>query len=274
MLGRQADTWCIQDGKIDFDFINKNYKCVIIGGAGLLVLAGGKFERFWQKVLEKCQIPIFIWGVGTDRVDSLNESYKDVVEQVAKRSELVNVRDELTANAFRLKDCDISACPTIAYLEDFRQRNSKLAAQDSLKVNFIYYQPQIFNEDEIKRIGSLISQRSSKAIFNSNYQYSYRGLEDVIQGFYLKSNLVVTTMLHGAITAYGLGIPYIAIGKTDKIKAFHARFGNGLIVESAEEIGTVLDPSIFSKISLKPVEIEPVYQFGQRARKRIDEICG
>lgn len=273
MLDQQADTWCIQDGKIDFEFINKNYKCVIIGGAGLLVLAGGKFERFWKKILEKCQLPIFIWGVGTDRVNAINDSYKDIVEQVAERSELVNVRDELTAKTFRLKGCDISACPTVAYLDKFRQERNEPIQQDSLRVNFIYYQPQIFNEDEIKRIGRLISKKSSRVIFNSNYQYSYRGLEDVIKDFYQKSNLVVTTMLHGAITAYGLGIPYIAVGKTDKIRAFHARFGNGLIVESAQELEAVLDISIFSKIQLDPIAIQPVHEFGRQARQRVEEIC-
>lgn len=272
MLDHQADTWCIQDSNIDFDFINRHYKCVIIGGAGLLVLGGGKFERFWQSVLEKCRLPIFIWGVGTDRVQALNDSYKNTVRQVAQRCEMINVRDQLTADAFQIKDCDISACPTIVYLDSFREHH-RPSLQTSIKANFIYYQPQIHNDDNIKQMGNVIRRKSSSAVFHSNYQYSYRGLEDVIQNFYLKNNLVITTMLHGAITAYGLGIPYVAIGKTDKICAFHARFGNGLIIETAQELEAILDPSIFFKIQLKPADIQPVYEFGKRARQRIEEIC-
>src|SRR4051812_22817202 len=49
MISREPDTWCIHDKQIDFDFINSNYRCAIIGGAGLLHSC---FNPFWKTLSE------------------------------------------------------------------------------------------------------------------------------------------------------------------------------------------------------------------------------
>src|SRR5690625_3905047 len=61
ILDMVPDKWCLQAKNIDFDYINNNYKGVIIGGAGLL---HSNFENFWSLLAKECKIPITIWGVG------------------------------------------------------------------------------------------------------------------------------------------------------------------------------------------------------------------
>ncbi|MBD2072640.1 polysaccharide pyruvyl transferase family protein [Phormidium sp. FACHB-592] len=272
MILQAPDTWCIHDSNIDFEFVNKNYKCVIIGGAGLLVKGNGKFERFWTNFLRHCKLPTVIWGVGTDNVEEISPSYREVVSKIGQRCDLVNVRDELTADTFNFTNSHISACPTVAYLGDFKKeldKNSKIGDD----ATFVYYQPQIYTDLETIEINKVLRQATSNTRLTTNYQYSFRGLTDIIQNYYLKSDFVVTAMLHGAITAYGLGIPYISISKTDKIKAFHKKFKNGLSVSSADELKDVLKSGRMSDFAIDSVAIEPIHDFGKRAYEWVNSVC-
>ena len=61
MLDEAPDVWSMLDRNIDFDFVNRNYSRVIVGGAGLFDLV---FEPFWNKLLNECKLPLTIWGVG------------------------------------------------------------------------------------------------------------------------------------------------------------------------------------------------------------------
>src|SRR5690625_5555340 len=61
ILDMIPDKWCLQAKNIDFDYINNNYKGVIIGGAGLL---HSNFENFWSLLAKECKIAITIWCVG------------------------------------------------------------------------------------------------------------------------------------------------------------------------------------------------------------------
>jgi len=69
MLGQTPDTWCMHR-PVDFNFINKHYKCAIIGGAGLLDQC---FEPFWEKLLNGCKIPMIMWGLGICLPDKTKE---------------------------------------------------------------------------------------------------------------------------------------------------------------------------------------------------------
>ncbi|MBW4480954.1 MAG: polysaccharide pyruvyl transferase family protein [Tildeniella torsiva UHER 1998/13D] len=271
MLGTVPDTWCVQDKSIDFDFINKNYKFVIIGGAGLLVRGNGSFERFWTQFSEKCKLPTVIWGVGTDGVKDISPPYRRIVSEVAKRCDLINVRDELTAETFNLIDPDISACPTVAYLQAVK-KVKKLSNKPLDQATLIHYQPQIHVDSYIKEINELMKKSFTKYRRTTNYQYSFLGLDDAIYKFYLESGLVVTAMLHGAITAYGLGIPYVAISKSDKMNAFINKFGNGFQVSSAKELRDLFDSNEASKKQLKPVALDSVLDFGDKVKNWAEEL--
>ena len=134
MLGSCPDTWDIHHREIDFDFINHNYKGVIIGGAGLLCLP---FKDFWLKFLQECKLPTVIWGVGNgfgaeigERINKhqlyeRDKEYIEAVHRVSQRCDLINVRDKLTADYFQLEAAQISACPTVVYMKEHKNNIQK-----------------------------------------------------------------------------------------------------------------------------------------------------
>lgn len=267
MLLQTTDTWCIHDNEIDFNFINQNYECAIIGGAGLLHEC---FEPFWKKFLQECNIPTIIWGVGScipDRTTITND-YRKIVAKVAKQCDLVNVRDQLTADYFGMENAHISACPTLVYLEEFHKdvsKNSKLILFSSHE--------ELFEAIEKKRIKNTVSQVATEFKYTDNIQYSFLGLEDIIRKYYANSRLVVTTRLHGAIIAYGLGIPYITIPRDEKIRAFYQAFGNGISVSNVNELKEALKNESINKITLEPIKVNPVSEFGEQARNWLLSNC-
>ena len=100
MLGEEADVWNLHR-PADWDFINNNYKAIVIGGAGLLARP---FNHFWVACAEHCKLPIIVWGIGTCIIDGLaaQDTMCDVeaVNSVFKRALMVNVRDEVTAELY------------------------------------------------------------------------------------------------------------------------------------------------------------------------------
>ena len=256
MLDETPDTWCAHDENIDFDFINAHYEGVIIGGAGLLHKS---FEPFWRQVASECNLPMVIWGVGICVPDDEENPGVpgSIVADVVKRCDLVNVRDELTANWYEMDRAQISPCPTIAYLDD---GFSKSHAGDK-KVLFSMHRPLISSRDaeHIERVAGTLSV---KAAFTNNRQSIHRSVDDVIEEKYVGSRAVVTTRLHGAIIAYGMRIPYVAIPRDEKIRSFHARYANGVSIENISEIKTALEHCSIEK----EIDISSVYSFGQDVR--------
>lgn len=270
MLGHTPDTWCIHDKQIDFDFINKTYKCAIIGGAGLLHQS---FDLFWTRFAQECKLPTIIWGVGvclpdesgvrTDLPDSTARSgvNRQVVAEVARRCDLINVRDNLTANYYNLNNAQISACPTIAYLKDFKHLDP---ASDTI----LYSSHEELVSSSDRRQLKFALQRTLKNFqYTDNIQRPYQGLNDLITDYYCKSRLVITTRLHGAIVAYGLGIPYIAIVRDEKLREFYRIYGNGLQVQDVSELKSILEALQPEDISLNPIKLEPVAEFGEAAKR-------
>lgn len=269
MLDHTPDTWCIHDKQIDFDFINKNYKCAIIGGAGLLHQS---FDLFWTRFAQECKLPTIIWGVGiclpdesgvrTDLPDSTARSgvNRQAVMEVAQRCDLINVRDDLTAEYYNLSNAQISACPTIAYLDKFEPSN---AASDTILYSS---HEELVSSNDRRQLKLSLQQSLKNFQYTDNIQRPYQGLEDLIQDYYCNSKLVITTRLHGAIVAYGLGTPYIAIVRDEKLREFHRIYGNGIKVQEINDLKPILETLKLEDIHLNPIDLEPVAEFGKAAK--------
>lgn len=257
MLEEKTDTWCAHDKNIDFNFVNSHYKGIIIGGAGLLHKS---FNPFWKQVSTECNLPIIIWGVGICVPDDEEESgvSKSVVADVVERCDLVNVRDELTASWYEIGSADISPCPTVAYLDGKSFKSYK----GGDKVLFSMHLPLISKKDahDIERVAETLSVKTA---FTNNRQSIYRSVDDLIQEKYVGSQAVVTTRLHGAIIAYGLRIPYVAIPRDDKIRSFHKRYSNGIMIENIRDINSSIKKCTVDK----KVSLPEVYSFGKKAKE-------
>jgi len=261
MLGQIPDTCCIHSNHyIDFNFINKHYKCAIIGGAGLLDKC---FEPFWQQLLHECKIPMIMWGIGVCLPDNNKKGVdKAIVSAVAQKCSLINVRDELTAHYYNLKNVSIAACPSIVYLQNFYEHKKH---SDGILYSF---HNQIVSTAEHHAILKVLREKFSNLMVTDNIQTKSCGLDQIIKDYYCASNLVITTRLHGAIIAYGLGILYIIIARDEKLRSFHQKYNNGLIVESIEELQSVIKN--LPPIDLQPIEYEPVLEFGYQAREWVE----
>jgi hypothetical protein len=256
MLGSQPDTWNIHDRSMDFEFINRHYSCAIIGGAGLLDRG---FDPFWDKFARECTIPAVIWGVGMCAPDAVAEKGVDreVFARAAAKCDLINVRDDLTANHYRLGSASITPCPTIVYVEKF------LGARRRPGPVLYSSHTQLVSGAESDAIHQCLTTALGRIEFTDNIQRPLRGLEDIIRSAYCRTNLVVTTRLHGAIIAYGLGIPYIALARDEKVRAFHRLYGNGLITETIGELQAALTAPVSCT---RRIEYDEVKQFAQQIK--------
>jgi hypothetical protein len=236
MLGEETDVWNMHR-PVDWAFVNANYKLVVIGGAGLLARA---FNQFWVDCAANCKVPIIVWGVGTCIVDGveLDQTICDVdaVKSVFDRSILINVRDEITAKLYAEGLADktsITACPTIEYLQKF-----SVEAQPNTVTLSVH--PELASQATHDEMEALCERMGFKVLRTENVQTPEQGLEDIIRDYYCRSELVIATRLHGAITAYGLGIPYLALPGDEKVREFNRLYGGGKLFNNMDELAELL----------------------------------
>jgi hypothetical protein len=262
MLGMRPDTWCVHHRPIDFDFINQHYTGIIIGGAGLL---DPVFAPFWREFHRHARLPTIIWGVGgcwpPDR--QITDQDREIVAAVADRCDLVNVRDDLTAEYYGLRSATVAPCPTIVWLRQFRSR----ARGGSLLVADHHH---LVPAEHLAAIRTCVLRHVAEPLSTRNIQEPRFGLMDILRKRYFPASRVVTTRLHGAIIAYGLGIPFIALSWDDKIRAFHTEWGGGQLVEMDDLPEALSQPS--GPHARLPEADDRILEFGSRARAWVNSI--
>jgi hypothetical protein len=258
MLEEGTDVWDAHDHEIDWTFVNRNYSWAIIGGAGLL---HADFEVFWEQFATHCHIPFVVWGVGacfpdTDDTPGVAPSTaRPALEDAA----LVNLRDDITADHYGLEKAHVSPCPTVVHLENWESKKTS-------RTSTVLYSShtELVDEQEQTALYEVIEASPHAFEYTDNIEHRLEGLEAIVDR-YAKSSLVVTTRLHGAIIAYVLQTPYIAVPRDDKVRAFHRLYGNGVLAESVEEVKRLLDDP--PEIELGPIQLDAVYQFGRRVEE-------
>ncbi|MDH7598388.1 MAG: polysaccharide pyruvyl transferase family protein [Sedimentisphaerales bacterium] len=266
LIQHQPDTWNVHDRAIDFDFVNRHYTHAIIGGGGLLHPV---FEPFWRRFHRECRLATAVWGIGLclpNGSDGWSVAGREAVRAVMGRADLVNVRDAWTAEYFGLDQADIGPCPTIAYLLDF------MPCKDPGGYCLFSWHDQIVSSEQAKAfLKSLRGSSRYKIKSTNNKQYPGRGVHRIVKGWYCSADMVVTTRLHGAIIAYGLGIPYVAIPVDRKITEFYRMYGNGIIVEpdDLDQVQHVED--LIGAIRMTQIRMEDVLRFGRKVKEWIGQ---
>lgn len=270
MLHENTDVFNIHR-EIDYDFVNANYEVAVIGGAGLLHKV---FEPFWREFAERCTLPFVIWGVGLCSLDASDEPTfvsPNAASAVFERALAVNVRDQLTAETYGsgMRDqISITECPTIFYLRSFRVTPTK----DTVT---LVAHPGLISDDMHEAAEKLLRDRGLKVSKTINVQTEVEGIDDIIYDYYCESSLIVTSRLHGAIIAYGLGLPYIALAGDEKLREFHRIFGGGWLANDVAGLNEVLDSAEFA-FALPGVEpakpdLTAVTNFGNLASALLDK---
>lgn len=255
MLCTTPVMWSIHH-PIDWVWVNSNFKCVIIGGAGLF---HRNFTPVWRRLLDECKLPIIIWGVGVcdSQSEPIQVEDRQVLRNLAARCDLINVRDEMTANLLEINDIDIAPCPTNVWLRKFnreasRQKGALFASHD-----------EMVPRDMTRSILSVLRKRYPRLAVTDNIQRPWAGIEDIIQSLYLPKSIVVSTRLHGVIFARGLGIPYLGIAFDKKMIGFDRVHGGGEVIERLEGVEELLG-EIESQNPGRP-DLTGCLEFGKRA---------
>lgn len=264
LLGFVPDMWDINDPDIDFDFINAHYRGVIIGGAGLLHRG---FEEFYaQRLLKRCAVPWVVWGVGVCLPHGVADGVSpQVARALFTKASLVCVRDALTQGLYALAGATVMPCPSVVYVAPFKR----------------YVDPRattILYVAHTELVDHAITERHYQLLKSAGFRVklithrfatekSRAEIARMIKNDYCASKVVVTTRLHGAIVAYALGIPYIAIPYDEKVVSFCATFGNGIIVDNDADLIAQLRKK--NQIPLHAGAINRVVEFGARVRKWI-----
>ena len=265
MLDQALDVWNIHKTPVDWEFVHKNYKEVIVGGAGLLHAV---FEKFWVDLDKNCKLPITIWGIGVCLPDNdqLKGVPKAVVQSVFAKAKLANVRDELTRDFYQLDpNISITACPTLVYISN----NFSVAAksEDGKKIlhsSHVDLEPTS-TTSEIKQI---IQSAEYEYLFTENIETKKTPLKSILK-MYQDCDYVVTTRLHGAIIAYAFKRPYIAISFDPKITAFNKLYGGGRCISDLNQLEQALASDQFKAESDYQRELSAVRNFGALYRSQI-----
>jgi hypothetical protein len=236
MLGRSTDVWDMYR-PVDWDYVHRHYRVAIIGGAGLL---NSSFEAFWHDFDQNCRLPFVIWGIGVCLPE--NEEAKgvsgDVVRRVFAKALLANVRDQLTVSHYGLADStDIAVCPTVPYLHDWLARRSP---EPKARLDVLHsIHTTLASSAETDHITAAITAAGRQATCVENLQRRKVGIDDLLE-LYRGAEMVVSTRLHGAIIAFGLDRPYIALSFDPKVTAFVEGYGGGRLCHSIEGLGAAL----------------------------------
>lgn len=249
---------------VDFDFINQHYKVAIMGGAGLFHKI---FQPFWEEALDKCKIPMIIWGIGLCLPETKEQFSsgvdKNIIQAVAQKCALINLRDSFTAQYYGLEHAHISLCPSVIYIKRFLPQRFLTGGRQTLYVSH----QRLVPEEISKKIGEYITKHSHKSM-TVNHIFGHANTQnlDELMQHYCASNLVITSRLHGAIIAYALQIPYVIIAYDEKLRAFQREYGNGILIKDFNDLPTVLnDTSWRSSQIKKPRHFQPVIAFGHKA---------
>jgi len=269
MLNCQTDVWSVHS-IVDWDYVNQNYKCAIIGGAGLL---HGAFSRFWEEAAEKCKLPIVCWGIGAcfpvAPHAQTEPAPRKAVKAVFERSLLVDVRDELTREFYGHSDASVSFCPTAAWIRgEFKKSDSGNATPNVLLVEHVELVPA----EDVDARKRTLKRNGIRFKYTDNVQTRFESVRSIVNRYYLGSSVVVTTRLHGAIIARSLGIPVIGISHDGKIDAFVDAWDGVMRAGSDEEVVDILQNCKYDSLEMDDKVFESMYEFGRSAAKVMQDI--
>ena len=265
MLKEKLDLWNIHKTPVDWEFVHKNYKEVIVGGAGLLHAV---FEKFWVDLDKNCKLPITIWGIGVclPDNDSVKGVPKAVVQSVFAKAKLANVRDELTRDFYQLDpNISITACPTLVYIaNNFSVAAKSEGGKKILHSSHVDLEPT----STTPQIKQIIQSAGYEYLFTENIETKKTPLKAILK-MYQDCDYVVTTRLHGAIIAYAFKRPYIAISYDPKITAFNKLYGGGVCISDLNQLEQVLASDQFKAESDYQRELSAVRNFGALYQSQI-----
>lgn len=229
----------------DKPFINKTMKSlrkatpndlIVIGGGGLFM---DYFEPFWSKFRDVAlKIPFCIWGVGVcDLKAEKSLLKKSLIEEIVKKSKLCVVRDQLTFDY--LSNCKIPApvhCPSVCVISA-----PKVPSRDLVHV--VNYSTVGAKHYKVMcQIAQDFAQQTGRVYRETNNRIAKITEAELSQVLlrYEKSDMVLSSGLHGCIIGVAMGLKVLAVSGDRKIDAFMESVGLKDWVLDPNETGVIL----------------------------------
>jgi len=238
---------------------------IIIGGGGLF---SNYFTPFWQAFLPVAfRCPLIIWGVGCCDIKSENSLPPlDLIQSVVSKSSLCVVRDELTHHYLSAGNKPrIVPCPTFNAIETFADRGTGILHVDH------YDTIGSDNYDKAVNMTEAFAQRTGRVCRQTNNIISAGNRRELDERIvrYQKSDLVVTSRLHGCIIGQAIGNKVLAISGDRKVDSFMNAAGLGDWVCDVKNIDRL--PVMLEALSSQPTPTDFVEQT-RRSNRDIAEM--
>lgn len=214
----------------DRPFVNETMKClkkatpddlIVIGGGGLLM---DYFNPFWSRFKDVAQkIPFCIWGVGVCDLKAKKTLLKrSLIEGIVQKSKLCVVRDQLTVDY--LSNCKIPTpvqCPSVCVIAP-----PETPARGLLHVvNYSTVGAKQYKT--MLAIAQNFADQTERVYRETNNRILKDTEEEMAQVLlrYKKSDLVLSSGLHGCIIGVAMGLKVMAVSGDRKIDAFMGSVG-------------------------------------------------
>ena len=182
---------------------------VVVGGGGLLM---DYFVPFWEGLLD-LDVRLCVWGIGV--VDLKREPTLPpprLLRRIAERSELTVVRDARTAEMLGGSDVTVSPCPSLVAVP--------AAPPAPLGLLHVANMTTVGEQEFMQmRIAGEAWAGATSRVFretNNRHHADDAGLESVL-ALYRRSDVVLSSALHGCLIAIAMGRPVVAVSGDYKI---------------------------------------------------------
>ena len=228
---------------------------VVIGGGGLFM---DYFIPFWEGFLRLApRLRYCIWGVGyCDLKDEPSPPEREILERVVGGSRYSVVRDDLSLR--HLENCALPApvpCPSMVAVRCEPMGSGLLHVDNYTTVGAAAYDSMDRHCRDFAARTGRVYRRTNNRIDPPTEPRLGLCLER-----YSRSDLVVSSALHGCVIAVAMGRPVVAVSGDYKIESFMEAAGLGEWVVDAAEVEKV--PALLERLSSQPLRLD----FAARAR--------
>lgn len=191
---------------------------VVIGGGGLFQ---PYFLPFWRGVAEIMErVPVCLWGVGLCGQESdLDADSRDLLRQVARRSRLCVVRDEMTRHFLDMPQVGPPVpCPSIVAAKALPVALQRRVLLHSVHADIVPSEDQAKLRDLLKHHAAqhcLTYMETDNRVEQGNG----KAMREVL-ALYGSASMVVSSRLHGCILGLAMGCKVLALVSDPKVEAF------------------------------------------------------
>lgn len=236
---------------------------IVIGGGGLFM---DYFTPFWHGLRTIAErVPVAIWGVGyCDLKQEPSLAPRDRLVEVIEHSRLCVVRDELTRTYLALPSLPHPAlCPSVLLIHPPDERGHDVLHVD----NYTTAGAAVY--EAMGAHARTFARRTHRPYRKTNNRIeagSERELAATLRR-YERSDIVVSSALHGCIIAVAMGRKVIAVSGDRKIEAFMEAVGLREWVLNLDQVDDL--PARLEALPMQPHRLAEM----ERARNANQEIA-